>query len=433
MPNRTTPSEPYGPFQPYPAGTAESVNVVGLTGPTDVDGEVVWLARRLRDRGFGGTIVRGHDHASLNDLAVLEYSPDIDVVVRGEGEATMVDLVDALSRGHDLSEVRGVTWRGSRGIVRNPARHPIDLDLLPTPTRDGAAEVLRNGMSLSMFTKRGCLYRCTFCSTGQVPSALGMDARKRWRTKSAAEFMTLADDFALPHITITEDLFVGPDRVSREWAAAFGQALLDAKNRTTFMVDCRVDSFDPEVFALLRAAGLMRVFIGVENATPATRAQYAKHFGGADPQDTIRNLKSLGIDVILGFINSGPFDTMDNLRANAQFLREIEADDFQLHLGRTRVYPGTEFQRELGRRGLLSGEFPYYGYEHEHPEVARVTEAIDRLGSALHSELHSGGGLSAAQSTHLLDSEASEHETWLSDSLGQFRKELGSLLSGTRA
>src|SRR5439155_1275196 len=119
--------------------------------------------------------------ATLNHQVLLNLCPEFDSIVRGEGEVTICELADALEQKRPLEHVQGLSFHGPTGVVNNPPSSVVaDLDQLPWVTRYDLPSVLGLGMSASIFTKRGCPYQCTFCTTGAVPFAEGYRGKERW-------------------------------------------------------------------------------------------------------------------------------------------------------------------------------------------------------------------------------------------------------------
>ncbi len=369
---------------------SQEPDVVGFTGPADVFGEIRWIARALRASGLDVPFVLGNDLATLNAAEVLRTTPEFDFAVRGEGEATLPALLSALDGRRRIEDVPGLVWRRGDQLVFNNQKS-LDLDDLDRPTRDDTTTVLANRMSASMFTKRGCPFRCSFCTTGQLGDALGLRGPQRWRQKNpkraAEEFLELAATFGLEHITIVDDLFVSKDRASHAWASEFAQTLIDAGNTTTFMIDCRVDSVSRPLFQLLVHAGLRQAFLGIESTSVNSLKVFGKFYGHADPASAVTVLSDLGVKVIVGFIFFQPLATLQDLVDNAVLLRDMDADDFELHLQKVRVYPGTPLEELLRSQELIEGEFPFFSAAFADRHVRLVAEAMGELASQIRSEL----------------------------------------------
>jgi radical SAM superfamily enzyme YgiQ (UPF0313 family) len=358
-------------------------DLVGFTGPADVFAEIQWLGRALRQAGTSALLVLGHDFASMNDTRALDSCPELDVVVRGEGERALCQIAEAVEKGVGLDGTASLTVRGENGVHRRTAlaAEPIELDELPAPARDDMDRVLELQMAPAMFTKRGCIYRCSFCTTGQVLKADGVrSAERSWRFKSpakaAAEFLALALAFDLRHITVVDDMFVAKDSRSRRWAEEFAQLLIDANNKTSFMIDCRVDAIDIELFRMLRRAGLARVFVGLESGSQAALRSLRKGYKPEAVSLRMDILRQLDIDAVLGFIFLTPFDDLPGLRSSLSLLAALGQDDFQLLFQELRIYPGTVMEADLRAAGLLRGSFPDYRFAYADPGVASVAGAL---------------------------------------------------------
>ena len=310
--------------------------------------------------------------------------PAVDFVVRGDGEVVARALAASLQTGSSAASVAGVTWRDESGqIIRNQPAQTTELDALPVPDRDTSQRVLDLGLSLAMFTKRGCPYRCSFCTKGVRPEVVGSSGSDVWRKKpahvAANEFLALAERFGVSHITITDDLFTSRDARSIGWVREFASILQEVGNRTTFMIDTRADGVSRELFAELRAAGLRRVFIGVESGSDDDLAHLNKQLQRRSIIRAIDVLAELEIEVMLGFMFFTPFSTRDSLLDSTRLLREIRANDLELHLQKTRVYPGTDLEEILRRQALLRGEFPHYSSAFADPQLAEFSAAFRRL------------------------------------------------------
>jgi anaerobic magnesium-protoporphyrin IX monomethyl ester cyclase len=149
-------------------------DIVGITAMTPTIGAAMDIARYLREAKPHLTIVLGGAHATLLPGETLTSSPDIDIIVRGEGDETVIELMQAIGSGRSLERVEGISYRDKGKIHHTPARSSVvDMDSLPTP----AYELLEwdryhphppHGLAMpfaAMVTSRGCPYRCAYCSS----------------------------------------------------------------------------------------------------------------------------------------------------------------------------------------------------------------------------------------------------------------------------
>jgi radical SAM superfamily enzyme YgiQ (UPF0313 family) len=135
------------------------------------------IASEVKRRRRDSVIVLGGPEASVVDVATLRAFPEINLIVRGEAEHTLPELVDALARGESLARIPGVTFRNDQEITRNPdAPLVMDLDALPFPAFHLFPDV-RFCRHFPLELGRGCPFSCTFCSTNDF-------FRRRFRLKS---------------------------------------------------------------------------------------------------------------------------------------------------------------------------------------------------------------------------------------------------------
>lgn len=236
--------------------------------------------------------------------------------------------------------------------------------------------MLGDGFAASVFTTRGCPYRCTFCGTGAVSAMLG---RTSYRVKSVDavvdEIAYLVSDFDIQFLSITDDLFVSKHPGSQQRAVEFASAMLGRGIDVNFMIDIRLDSVvDLDLFKHLHRAGLRRVFVGLETGSYDQLRAYRKQIlsRGQDAADTINALQQLGIDVIPGTIMFHPTVRPEELRETARLLRATKYTQPFKFMGRITPYPGTPLYQAYSEAGYLSAEWPLGQWDFVDPEAARV-------------------------------------------------------------
>jgi hypothetical protein len=353
--------------------------LVGLSNIDTLD-EVLVLAELARTEWPETAIALGNVFATLNYTEILRRYPVIDHVVVGEGEASFTALAVAMAEGAVAEPVPGVTSRGTgRPSVATGAK-PLDLDDLPWPDRRELPSVLRHGFAASVFTTRGCPYRCTFCGTGAMSALLG---RAGYREKSpenvVAEVERLVRDFGVSFVSFVDDLFVGKHPVMQDRARRIAQGLLGRRLDISFMIDIRVDSVvDLDLFRLLRRAGLRRVFIGIETGSRDQLLAYDKRTvrRQQDPATLLRQLDDLGIEVVPGTIMFHPTVTSDEVRQTARLLRATGYEAPRKFAGRVAAYPGTPLHAQFAAAGHLVSEWPLGEWEFADPAARRAYDRI---------------------------------------------------------
>lgn len=296
--------------------------------------EVLWLAQRARQAWDGVRIVIGNAMATLNYERILRQHDCFDYVVVGDGEVAFTKLALALANDAAVDDVPGLARRSEQGQILRTPSSLVDLDELPRPARDELPTVLADGFAASVFSTRGCPYRCTFCGTGAMSAMLGKDS---YRAKSVDavvdEIDYLVSDYDVNFLSITDDLFISKHPGSQQRAADFANAVLRRGISVNFMVDIRLDSVvDLDLFKHLHRAGLRRVFIGVETGSYEQLRAYRKQ------------ILTRGQDAAVGF----------------KFMSRIVP------------YPGTPLYQAYSDAGYLTAKWPLGQWEFVDPEASRV-------------------------------------------------------------
>jgi radical SAM superfamily enzyme YgiQ (UPF0313 family) len=354
--------------------------VVGFSGPNQVFAENVALARRVKERWSDTVTVLGADFATLNANRILNDYDVFDAIVEGEAEAAFPALCTAAAAGDAFAQLPGVVTRDTVRVARR-APPPLNLDDIPWVARDDTRAVLALGLSAGVYSSRGCPYRCSFCTTGQVSARNGQDGHREKSIENVIdEIDYLATDFGIDHVTITDDLFVTKHPASQERARRFG-ARYKARGLSSipFMIDCRVDSMDRETLSVLRSAGLYRVFVGIETASADTLDAYDKlYVNSALPQyinDRLRIASDLGIDVIPGIITYHPAVTVPELRRTLDVVDSVGYRGSFQFLNKVVAHPGTPIWNSYVAKGYLNPEWPVPQWGFRDSDAQSVADA----------------------------------------------------------
>ena len=322
---------------------AARADVVGIYGMVTMREDAVWFAQHLR--GHCDLLVAGGPLPTCEPESFLD---DFDVVVRGEGEQTMVELLAALAAGADLAAVPGVVCRlGGRTVSGPPRTFAADLDAFAFPARDllPNRDYARFGRRhygfpvTTVMSTRGCPFRCEFCSN----VVFGESFRER-SPDNVLDEIEACLALGYTHISFADDVFtLGRRRVF---------ALCDevARRRLRFSWEClgRVDSFDEELARRMRQAGCRRVFFGIESGNDRILELMAKRTTTAQARAAVVAAKRAGLEVGAFFIVCYPGESDDTVLDTLRFAASLPLD----YLGLTLPYPlpGTALYDRVGDR-----------------------------------------------------------------------------------
>ena len=339
------------------------------------------LIQYLRDGGIGCHFTMGGHFPSLSYERTLELLPELDCVVRFEGELTLLELADCLSTGREWREILGIAFHDGSNVRTTEMRPLIhDLDELPYPER-----ILKNNPMLGryatpMLASRGCARTCSFCSIHMFyRTAPGKVVRTRKPAEVVKEMRFLLEQHGITIFLFQDDDFPLFGPVWRRWAKEFVDELHrnHLPGRAVWKINCRADAVEPELFAQMREAGLYMVYMGLESGTEEGLKTLHKQITVEQNLRAVEILKQIGALFEYGFMLLDPSSTFESVRANLHFLRKIVGDGSAgASFGRMAPYDGTPIKDELERAGRLRGDVRKPDYDFLDPRLTDFYNSI---------------------------------------------------------
>jgi len=319
--------------------------------------ETVRLAKKIKSVRPATEIILGGPQPTLCPAETLQYSP-VDVVVRGEGEVTILKLISALEQGSSLSEIEGLAYRNSAGIVEITGDRPLinDLSTLPWPAYELFDLSLYHAFGerrMGIISTRGCPYRCSFCVGRKV---MGQRIRCRKPADVVAEMTHWHNILGITHFCFVEDNLFGYPR--------HGDALLSELKRVglpvtySLEVGVRADALDDDICQRLKETGCKTIAIGIESVDDCVLQLVNKGEKIETITRGIRSAKAAGLFVKGYFIVGLPGDTREKVeKAIAYANRErIDMPRFAL----AQAFPNSDLAEWVKQNGT----FYYDPYEY---------------------------------------------------------------------
>jgi anaerobic magnesium-protoporphyrin IX monomethyl ester cyclase len=316
-------------------------DIVGVTSFTCNHSNAIRIARAVKSCRKEVIVVLGGVHATFMHKEILETVPEIDIVVRFEGEYTMCDIIDALEGGKKLDSVNGITYRDGGKIVVNRLRQPIEyLDELPFPALHLLDPPIESYISkgekkgLPMLTTRGCPFDCIFCSTTALHG-------RKYRTRSVGnvidEIEHLQNKYKVNIISFVDDNFtMQNDRVL--------DLCNEIKKRNLSIewgCSTRIDLLSDDLLRTMRSAGCGNIFFGLESASQEVLDAIRKGFSIEKAKEVVKMAEKLGIKTHCSFIIGLPRETVESLNEMVEFVDEVKPSARVLP-NILDVLPGTE-------------------------------------------------------------------------------------------
>jgi len=334
-------------------------------------------AKRLNPRTL---TVAGGQHFTATAQESLETYPEIDVIVRGEGEQTLAELVKQAKKKSSFSQIRGISFRHNEGIIHNPPRPLIEnLDDLPYPGYHFVKDIVhkyhfaamagRNTPYALIEGSRGCLHHCTFCSQWR-------HWQGTWRIKSSKR---IADEIAFCYqnydsrfIWLTDDNFGFGERAS-ELADEIMQRGIAEDIKWFTQARCDDVVKHEDVLPKMRKSGLRWVLLGVENPKQSTLETFRKNITAEEAKEAVELLKENDIFAQTMFIIGERKDTAKSIAELREFVNELDPG-FAIFAILT-PFPGTELFEEAKRNGWIE-DFNWSHYDMVH--AIMPTETLSR-------------------------------------------------------
>lgn len=278
----------------------------------------------------------------------------VDYAVAGDGERASVALVDALTAGTPVEALPGLV-RDRDGIVAfTPPGEEADLDSLPSPALHrwiDLARYQRHGATIPIQTKRGCVYKCVYCTYRNVE---GWGYRTRDPERVADEIEELNRKAHIRHFDFVDSTFNSPPGHALQVCEAIERRKLDVQLDTTNFTPAVAPN---ELLAAMRSAGFRSLGITAESASDAVLERLEKGFTAAKVREVAERVEKHGLRTLWIFLVGGPGETQQTVEETLAFARwRLERGDAVYVTVGLRIYPGTTLHRIAIAEGVVPAE-----------------------------------------------------------------------------
>jgi anaerobic magnesium-protoporphyrin IX monomethyl ester cyclase len=337
-------------------------DVVGFTVMTPSAPVVTALVDMIRASRPRVRVVLGGVHADVF-AADLVRAHSADVVVHGEGEHAIVEIVEAWAGGAtDLSHIPGITFSAD-GEPQRTAERPLNtaLDDLPYPAwhllpihRYGLlpfADIARPVLTIS--ASRGCPYRCDYCS---LLHSHGKRYRRRDLVRVVDEYEHLVERFGIRQIGFVDPIFP----LDKADLPLFCEELIRRRlpERCVWLSETRADRLDPETCRLMYAAGCRRVLLGIESSSVRLLENVNKKLQPDQIRAGVANARAAGIQTVGLFMIGLPGETPAESRATVEFAVDLDLDFAKFAI--TVPFPGSKLFEDAWQKTLFRDDWENY-------------------------------------------------------------------------
>ena len=325
----------------------EKPRIIALSATTPTFPNTVKIAKLIKAWDEKTIVVLGGVHATCVPEECIAFEC-FDYIVIGEGEFTMLELVNSIiHKTIKIESIDGLMYKvGNKIQATKPRQWLENLDLLPYPSRD-LLDINAYYKKGSIISSRGCPYRCNYCSCAVI-------AGHTYRTHSVNyvldEIEFLMDHYGIEHFDFHDDTFnFYPERVFE-----FCRRIKERQMKFHWGCFCRVTNFNDEIAQVMKNSGCNVVQFGIEAGNQVVLDSIKKRIELAEVENAVASAKKAKIERIsCGFIIGHAQDTEETINQTIDFgvkLSKIGANNLTISI--LTPYPGTEVYNNLGQNGI---------------------------------------------------------------------------------
>lgn len=315
--------------------------------------------------------------------------PSVDFIVQGEGEYTMIDLIQSLEGMLELRNIPGLIYRSNDKIIVNSKRKLIkNLDSLPFPARDNMKYVKSNQSSVAISSSRGCRGSCVYCSISSFYKRCEGEA---WRRRSTKSIVDEIESIIINHnksdfIFVDDEFIGGVTKGGYDYIDEFVNEITKRKLKIKFKVFCRCDHITAKRMGKLKSIGMYCVFLGVESFLDNRLKFMAKGLKAVVNHKAIEILEQEKIMYTIGFIPMDVNVSLEDIEKEYLCLKSINQNKF--FIGNPGIasrdikmlpYYGSPYFTYLQKRDVLVGDFPSYTYPFYDKRVKILHDSLSEL------------------------------------------------------
>ena len=324
--------------------TEQKPDIIGITALTTKFGSVIQTAKFCKEVLPDVPIIIGGPHATAMPQLTAQI-PEADYILRGEGDESIPELLDAIRDGKDLSQIKGLTWKKDGQIIHNPDREFVkDLDSVAFPARSALLNP-ENYSSEDMgviLSSRGCPFCCSYCF-----HMWNRQVRYRSVESVIEEIKQVHDAYGTTQFSIKDDSFT----VKRSHVLKLCEEFRKLPFKLTFNCTTRVDIIDDELLNVMKHSGLAQLSVGIESGSTEILKATDKGITHEQILKAAELLNKHGIYWTGYFMIGLPQETEDDILKTLAFLKKSKP--YYGGLGVYNPFPRTKLFDQGVEMGLV--------------------------------------------------------------------------------
>ena len=326
----------------------KQADIVGITSTTLTYKSALKIIKIVKEVWPKTITLLGGPHVTFWDKEALKECPELDIVVRKEGEETFLDIVGRIEEGKTYYDTLGTTCRKKEKIIKNDDRPYIEnLDDLPFPAHHlwPLERLTKHGIIIfPIISSRGCVYWCDFCTTVRM---FGRRYRMRTPKNVVDELEYLKKRFGANRFTFYDDAFtVDQDRV-----LAICREIKNRNLKIEWDCETRVDMVTKELLVEMKNAGCASIWFGVESGSQKVLDAMRKGISPSQIVKAFKWAKEAGLITVAGVVLGFPGETKETIEETTKFIEKLNPNDVGYYIATP--YPGTPLYNKVVEEGIL--------------------------------------------------------------------------------
>jgi radical SAM superfamily enzyme YgiQ (UPF0313 family) len=353
-----------------------SPDALGVTSVTMSFDSAIQVVRKAKQINPALVTIMGGPHVTFIAEETLSQHPELDCIVLGEGDETVVEWAAVLKDKTKWFQVKGLAFRDPSGFFQTAPRRPVDVNTLSLPARHliplGRYKAL--GMAISMTTSRGCPFQCIFCVGRKM-----VGARVRYRNPvEVVDEMAYLHSLGFHQINLADDLFTA----NKAHCHAVCDEILARGLSISWTSFARVDTVSEDVLVKMKAAGCHTVSFGIESGNPDMLKRIRKGITLDQVVSAVDMCNRAGVTPHASFILGLPGETPESMNDSIAFGDQLSKMGVMHGFHILAPFPGTDVRENLDQYDLkiLSQDWSQYHANRAIVETATVSpEMMDEV------------------------------------------------------
>lgn len=337
----------------------QSPDLVGISVMTAMYGSALNVSKLVKSFNPTLPVVWGGIHPTILPDETIK-NKDVDIIVRGEGEYTFLELIKNLE---NLDEVLGISYKKNGKIIHNKNRPLVgNLDELPFPARHLILEKEKYHPETfgNIFSTRGCPYNCIFCASHNI---WGKTVRYRSPKNIVDEIKEIKKEFKTDQFRFEDDCFT----LNKKFVEGVCDLLMKEKLRIKWTTETRANLVTDELIKKMKYAGCEDITIGVESGDEGTLKKMKKGITLEQIRNANKIIKENKMKFSAFFMIGFPWETKKEINRTISLMKEL--DPRMAVLSVATPYPGSELYEICKSEGLISIDIEWSTFFHQSPDM----------------------------------------------------------------